>query len=145
MRISDWSSDVCSSDLAFARRVGEIVTSDLGVPVRNWDDDPRAKRGIYRTYGRRTRKLTALREYQAESAISIFLGELRSEITLDGADADYLQLMLRPELLTLCDGRWLSDRREPTPATPRPWGWDGHHSSLDRQRTRATARPKHKW
>src|SRR3546814_19746850 len=97
MRISDWSSDVCSSiyeiakkwanalahafgvsEQAFARRVGEIVTSDLGVPVRNWDDDPRAKRGIYRTYGRRTRELTALREYQAESAISIFLGELRS-------------------------------------------------------------------
>src|SRR3546814_815508 len=117
------------SEQAFARRVGEIVTSDLGVPVRNWDDDPRAKRGIYRTYGRRTRVLTALREYQAESAISIFLGELRSEIHLDGADDEYLQLVLRTELLTLGDGRWLSDRRDPTPAPTRAWVWDGHHSN----------------
>src|SRR3546814_1907752 len=37
MRISDWSSDVCSSDLAPAQRLGALVQEVAGLPVGEVD------------------------------------------------------------------------------------------------------------
>src|SRR3546814_9797318 len=40
MRISDWSSDVCSSDLAEERMMSNIDTYEMwpALPFREWDD-----------------------------------------------------------------------------------------------------------
>src|SRR3546814_19447143 len=40
MRISDWSSDVCSSDLQAARHIGEYLANDSDpMIVADWPDD----------------------------------------------------------------------------------------------------------
>src|SRR3546814_6462661 len=56
MRISDWSSDVCSSDLADARAIGEERPARGGElfarPVRRLRHARRARRGVSRGGGR---------------------------------------------------------------------------------------------
>src|SRR3546814_13452511 len=58
------------SEQAFARRVGGIVHSYLGVPARHWDADPPPQRGIYRTSGRRPATPHALRASPPEATNS---------------------------------------------------------------------------
>src|SRR3546814_11588638 len=49
MRISDWSSDVCSSDLAFVRRVGKTVGGGAGWGVS--DGASEGTSGYWKTEG----------------------------------------------------------------------------------------------
>src|SRR3546814_13651960 len=51
MRISDWSSDVCSSDLALAFCGGIDMTADRWDTSAHLDDDPRRRRPSGRCYG----------------------------------------------------------------------------------------------
>src|SRR3546814_6643166 len=51
MRISDWSSDVCSSDLLPLRYATRVPGDGFGVPGGDWGRDPLCRYGPFRAQG----------------------------------------------------------------------------------------------
>src|SRR3546814_9169413 len=83
MRISDWSSDVCSSDLVQSARLVLIVIDRLQVQAERW---PALAQGQHRAPGRPVRGIEMVHRGRSEDRKSVVKGQSVSErVELGGA------------------------------------------------------------
>src|SRR3546814_8723600 len=96
MRISDWSSDVCSSDLGLQGGVGLARDGALG-DVHQRENLLAAAPGVaHRFQG--VDGLAGLRDEEADAAVGhrrLAVAELRGDVDLDRLEGDLLEPVLR--------------------------------------------------
>lgn len=112
---------------AFHNAVGAAIRQHVTTtPNRKWDDDPRSKYPVYRQYQRTRRTTDGLSDYEAESGLSFLLGTLLDTVPIeDQYDRESLSELLSTRLPARPDGKWVSDRRDPTPVSTRKWLSEG--------------------
>lgn len=115
---------------AFQHAVGAAIRRHVtSTPNRRWDDDPRSKYPVYRRYQRTRLTPDGLSDYQADSALAFLLGELLDSVSIaDEHDRERLSELLAERLPARPDGKWVSDRRDPTPVSTREWLSEGGYS-----------------
>src|SRR3546814_3155854 len=102
MRISDWSSDVCSSDLATGARVSEIVQLDV---------DDLAHGDVLRVRGKGSKERIVPVGSYARAAVDAYLARVRPELSRRGAATPRLFLGMRGVPLSR-QSAWLILRSE---------------------------------
>jgi hypothetical protein len=109
------------------RMTEEVVREQFKYPgLRPWQDDERARRSFFSSTSGIdsrdvTRKVDDLRSYFQYHAVMIVAGQLLSTLPVHiGLDEtlDDFTLWLGGHGLTCADGRWLADRRDPSPIRP---------------------------
>src|SRR3546814_8805625 len=78
MRISDWSSDVCSSDLFAATHVHRLLQALLGLPTPRYHHHPLVTDAAGRRLAKRDRALTLEEMRRAGTDPAALLARLRS-------------------------------------------------------------------
>src|SRR3546814_3100274 len=107
MRISDWSSDVCSSDLVelVVGGLRLLFSGDLGPEHKAFHPDPAAPSGFDHivcesTYGDQTRKQYTIRQRR-----TLLQGEIREAIAAGGNRSE--ERRVGKECVSTCRYRWL--------------------------------------
>lgn len=115
---------------AFQQAVGAAIRRHVtSTPNRRWDDDPRSKYLVYRRYQRTRLTPDGLSDYEANSGLAFLLGELLDSVPIeDEYYRERLSELLAERLPARPDGKWVSDRRDPTPVSTRKWLSEGGYS-----------------
>src|SRR3546814_18184156 len=88
MRISDWSSDVCSSDLDPARRIAAVDGRTLDLRRREWAvlERPSAQTGKVVPKERLSAAVFGYDEPVSPNAIEVYVARLRRKLEPDGPE-----------------------------------------------------------
>src|SRR3546814_11889575 len=130
MRISDWSSDVCSSDLMF----GGLLAGVFGADLRRIGSRLAAALETHHA-GARPGNRIALRVGDGDHRVvegRVDVGHTRRDI-LAFAPAKALRFTSHDEILTcILNGRWRTDRRSPAGKETRKRAQIGRASRRER-------------
>src|SRR3546814_1483128 len=101
MRISDWSSDVCSSDLQFVVEIDAVPQPDITWPSVDLELDPAYRQQLTKLrLHQRPFRAAVLRAYRTACAVCSF----RHSELLDAARSE--ERRVGKECVSTCRSRW---------------------------------------